>query len=389
MYTRGERVRFLARGTGRPATIRDVAALAGVSFKSVSNVVNDRPYISAALKARVQQAIDELGYRPHSIARSLASSRSSILGVVLRAALVDARTDLFFSQFLLGVCEAAGAQGFGVLVQILDSEEPIVHYADLFDHRQVDGLIMHSPRFDDDSGSGGVDYDLPAVRVGRAPPGTDALAVDGDDEQGAFLAVQHLIRLGHQRIGMIANAGPAFTVSITRSQGYKRALSVHDLPFDEELLLFGHFTMQSGREAMSRLLDLPCPPTACFVSSDRMALGAMQEVKARGLTIPGDMAIVGYDDLFFAGHTCPRLTSVRAPIDAISTRATQMLVDTIRGKKVEPRQVILPTELIIRESCGGVEGDAGSVSNEGLGANRARLVAPVVKACARPSLPWL
>ena len=189
-------MRFLARGTGRPATIRDVAALAGVSFKSVSNVVNDRPYISAELKAKVRRAIDELGYRPHSIARSLASSRSNIVGVVLRATPVDARADPFFSQFLLGVCATAGAQGFGVLVQILDSEEPILHYADLFDHRQVDGLIMHSPRVDDDPGLEGTDHDLPAVRVGRAPPHTDALAVDGDDEQGAFA---HALTCGVRR----------------------------------------------------------------------------------------------------------------------------------------------------------------------------------------------
>ncbi len=311
--------------------------------------------MSAALKAKVQMAIDELAYRPHSIARSLASSRSNIVGVVLRAAPVDARADPFFSQFLLGVCATAGPQGFGVLVQILDSEEPVLRYADLFDHRQVDGLIMHSPRVDDDLGGEPTDNDLPTVRVGRAPPGTDALAVDGDDEQGAFSAVQHLIRLGHRRIGMIANASPAFTVSVTRTQGYRQALAANGLPFDANLLISGHFTMQSGREAMARLLDLRDRPTACFVSSDRMALGAMQEAQQRGLNIPNDVAIVGYDDLFVAGHTCPRLTSVRAPIDAISTLAAQMLVDTIRGAKVEPRQVILPTELVIRESCGGLQ----------------------------------
>jgi DNA-binding LacI/PurR family transcriptional regulator len=357
VYNQSERVRFVARGTGRPATIRDVAARAGVSFKSVSNVVNDRPYVSDELRVKVQQAIDELGYRPHSIARSLASSRSNILGVVLRATLVDARADPFFSQFLLGVCATAGAQGFGVLVQILASDEPIMHYADLFDHRQVDGLIMHSPRVDDDPGGSDGKDDLPAVRVGRAPPHTDALAVDGDDEQGAFLAVQHLIRLGHQRIGMIANASPAFTVSITRTLGYRRALAAHGLEFDSNLLISGHFTMQSGRDGMAALLDLPQPPTACFVSSDRMALGAMQECKSRGLAIPADMAIVGYDDLFVAGHTSPRLTSVRAPIDAISTQATQMLIDSIRGLTVEPRQVILPTELVVRDSCGGTRDD--------------------------------
>jgi len=264
-------------------TIRDVAAYAGVSFKSVSNVVNDRPYVSEELREKVQRAIDGLGYRPHSIARSLASRRSNILGVVLRATPADARADPFFAQFLLGVCATAGAREFGVLVQILLDEEPIRRYGDLFDHRQVDGLIMHSPRIDDDRGSNGPIQDLPAVRIGRAPPGTNVLAVDGDDEQGACIAVSHLIALGHRRIGMVANANPAYTVSSTRIHGYRQALTEHDLPFDETLLTTGHFTLQSGQEAMARLLDLPLPPTAVFVSSDRMALGAMREVRDRGL----------------------------------------------------------------------------------------------------------
>jgi LacI family transcriptional regulator len=352
VYTTVKKVRSSATVNDYRTTIRDVAAHAGVSFKSVSNVVNDRPYVSDELRTKVQRAIDELGYRPHSIARSLASRRSNILGVVLRATPADARADPFFAQFLLGVCATAGAQDFGVLVQILLDEEPIRRYADLFDHRQVDGLIMHSPRIDDDPGSNGPIQDLPAVRIGRAPPGTDALAVDGDDEQGSCAAVSHLIALGHRRIGMVANANPTYTVSNTRIHGYRQALAEHDMPCDEALLTIGHFTLQSGKEAMARLLDMHHPPTAVFVSSDRMALGAMREVRDRGLRIPEDLAIVGYDDLFVAGHTSPPLTSVRAPIDAMSMRATQMLIDTIRDERVEPRQVILPTELVVRESCG-------------------------------------
>lgn len=345
----------MATRVRRQVTIRDVAAHAGVSFKSVSNVVNDRPYVSDELRAKVRQAISDLGYRPHSIARSLASRRSNMLGVVLRATPADARADPFFSQFLLGVCATAGAEGFGVLVQILVDEQPIRRYADLCDHQQVDGLIMYSPRIDDDPGDGAAQHDLPAVRIGRAAPGTGALAVDGDDQQGAFAAVSHLIALGHRRIGMVANADPAYTVAMTRVQGYRQALAAHDLPVDARLLTTGHFTLRSGQDGMARLLDLPDPPTAVFISSDRMALGGMQEARRRGLRIPEDVAVVGYDDLFVSEHTCPPLTSVRAPIDAISTRATQMLIEAIRGTRVDPRQVILPTELVVRRSCGAGE----------------------------------
>jgi LacI family transcriptional regulator len=339
-----------------------VAAHAGVSFKSVSNVVNERPFVSDELRGKVQQAIAELGYRPHSIARSLASRRTNILGVVLRASSTDAHADPFLSQFLLGACASAGAQGFGVLVQILPTDEPIHRYADVFGHRQVDGLIDFSPRIDDTPGAEeGPHQDLPVVRIGRIAPGTDALAVDGDNEQGAFVAVSHLISLGHRRIGMVANADLSYTVSLTRVQGYRQALAAHDLPFEEDLLTTGHYSRQSGHDGMLRLLDLPKPPSAVFVSSDRMALGAMRATSERGLRIPEDMAIVGYDDLFVSEHTNPPLTTVQTPIDAISARSTQMLIDAIRGVQIEPRQVILPIKLVIRRSCGAIGNGAPTI----------------------------
>jgi DNA-binding LacI/PurR family transcriptional regulator len=347
----------MAAKVRRPITIKDVAAHAGVSFKSVSNVVNDRPYVSDELRRRVQHAIKELGYRPHSVARSLINRRSNLLGVVLRASAADTHADPFFSQFLLGACTAAGAEGFGVLVQILLTEEPFRFYADVFDHQQIDGLIDFSPRFDDASGAEEEsDQDLPVVRIGRARPGTDTLAVDGDNEQGAYTAVSHLISLGHRRIGMIANADLSYTVANTRVQGYRQALAAHGLPFEEDLLIAGSFSRQSGQDAMVHLLDLPKPPNAVFVSSDRMALGAMRAVYDRGLRIPQDMAIVGYDDLFLAEHTNPPLTTVQTPIDEISTRSTRMLIDAIRGLHIEPRQVILPTRLVVRQSCGATTG---------------------------------
>jgi DNA-binding LacI/PurR family transcriptional regulator len=152
---------------------------------------------------------------------------------------------------------------------------------------------------------------------------------------------------------MVANADLSYTVSVTRVRGYRQALEAQDLPFDETLFTVGQFTRQSGQDGMARLLDLASPPSAVFISSDRMALGAMRAARERGMRIPEDIAIVGYDDLFVAEHTNPPLTTVRAPIDAISEQATKMLIEAIRGgKRIEPRQIILPTELIVRESCG-------------------------------------
>lgn len=342
----------MAATAPRRTTIREVAAHAGVSFKSVSNVINDRPFVSAELRDKVQQAIEELGYRPHSIARSLASRRANVLGVVLRDSSADGHADPLLSQFLLSACAVAGTHSFGLLVQILPTDEPIRRYADVFGHRQVDGLIDFFPRIDSAPAEEEPDHDLPVVRIGRVPPGSDALAVDADNEAGAYAAVSHLIALGHRRIGMVANADLSYTVAMTRVQGYRQALAAHNLPCEEELLTAGHYSLQSGHDGMLRLLDLPHPPRAVFVSSDRMALGAMSAIYERGLRIPDDVAIVGYDDLFVAAHTNPPLTTVQSPIDAIGTRSAQMLIDAIRGVRVEPRQVILPTRLVVRRSCG-------------------------------------
>ena len=343
----------MATQTRRRTTIREVAARAGVSFKSVSNVINDRPFVSEELRRKVQQAIAELDYRPDAIARSLASRRTNILGVVLRASAPDGQADPFLSQFLLGACTVASAQNFGMLVKIILSDEPIRRYADVFGHRQVDGLINFYPRIDDAPGAEHAAHpDLPVVCIGRVRPESDALAVDADSERGAFLAVNHLIALGHRRIGMVANANPAYTVSMTRIQGYRHALAAHDMPFDEELLTTGHYSLQSGHDQMIRLLDRPKPPSAVFVSSDRMALGAMRAASERGLCIPRDIAIVGFDNLVISEYTNPPLTTVQTPIDSISTHSTQMLIDAIRGVHIEPRQLILPVKLVVRRSCG-------------------------------------
>jgi LacI family transcriptional regulator len=175
--------------------------------------------------------------------------------------------------------------------------------------------------------------------------------VDVDNINGARKAVEYLINLGHRRIGIITNAPPQYTASAHRLEGYRRALLKHGLPLEEELVRYGDFTEESGYAAMRELLDLASPPTAVFVASDLVAFGALAAIRERGLAIPQDMAVVGFDDVRLARYITPPLTTVRLPAYELGARAVEMLIKMVEGEELVETQVLLPTELVIRESC--------------------------------------
>ena len=182
--------------------------------------------------------------------------------------------------------------------------------------------------------------------------GSEVPFVDVDSVGGARLAVEHLIEHGHERIGLITNAPPKYTASAQREQGYKRALEEHGLTYDRGLVRYGDFNEESGWHAMSELLEVVPPPTAVFAASDLVAFGAMEATKARGLKIPHDLALVGFDDVPLARYVDPPLTTVRLPAYELGAKAAQMLIKIIEHEKVEEPRIFLRTELVIRDSCG-------------------------------------
>jgi DNA-binding LacI/PurR family transcriptional regulator len=335
------------------ATAREVAERAGVSRTTVSFVLNNVPGIRISEETRqlVLQAARALDYHPDATARRMVSGRTHVLGFVLRQQHDQAYADLFAPAVLNGVSAAAAEQGYQVLFQPIPPDDATGAYTRLVRERHVDGILLSGPRFDDEELLHSRLPGAPVVLIGQLPH--DGLPfVDINNQGGARSAMQHLLRLGHRRVGLITNAEPVYTAAAGRVAGYRQALTEAGVSCDDTLVRFGHFTPQSGAAAMESLLALDEPPTAVFVASDTVALGALQALRHHYLRVPEDVAVVGFDDIPLAAFTDPPLTTVRLPAYALGWGAAEMLTRLIGGEEVRDRHVLLETELVVRVSCG-------------------------------------
>ncbi len=335
----------------RRPTSADVAARAGVSRTTVSFVINRRAgsQIPAETWQRVETAARELGYHPHGAARQLAAGRSLTLGLVLRQSADQVVADALLAETLFGLAAAARAGGYRVLLEPLAPGDGT--YAELLRSQRTDGLIVSGPRADDDELVDLVRDGFPIVLQGSRL-GLDAPSVDVDNRAGAHGAVAFLIGLGHRRIGCITNAPLAYTAATERLAGYRDALDEAGIAFDAQLVVEGSFVAASGHAAMVTLLGRTWP-TAVFVASDVVAIGAMRALREAGLRIPRDVSVVGFDDIALAEHFDPPLTTVRIPAHSLGETAGQLLVERIAGRPVAAR-TLLPTQLVIRDSTGAV-----------------------------------
>ncbi len=335
-------------------TSHDVARLAGVSRTTVSFVLNDVPHvqISEETRQRVLQAAEQLGYHPDAAARSLATRQTYTLALVLYQSADRIVADAFLSDVVRGLSEVAQERGFRLLLHPFEEIGKSEAYVSLVLENRIDGLIVSGPRSDDEQLPRLHKDGFPLVLLGQLN-GAGMHFVDVDNTSAAHRAVSHLIQLGHRRIGLITNGPLEYTASADRMQGYRRALQEGDLPYDEDIVRYGEFHAGSGFQAMEELLALAEPPTAAFVASDEVAVGALAALHQHGIRVPGEMAIVGFDDIPVARFLVPSLTTIRLPAYELGVRAADMLIKTIRGEEVAESQVVLRTELVIRESCGG------------------------------------
>jgi LacI family transcriptional regulator len=338
----------------KQATSQDVADLAGVSRTTVSFVLNNVPgmKISEETRQRVLEAARQLNYYPAAAARTLASGKTHRIGLVLCEERDHLVADAFLPPFLRGVSDLAHQEGYRVVFQSAEDSTGETAYGSLLREQHVDGLIVSGPRSDDLHLSRLHEEGYPLVLHGRLPDCALPF-VDVDNVGGAHKAVSHLIGLGHRRIGLITNAPLSYTSSQDRLTGYRQALQEATLPLDDELVRYGEFSPQSGRKAMESLLALSSPPSAVFVASDVVALGAMAAVRERGIRIPQDIALVGFDDIFLAAYVSPPLTTVRLPAYGLGWAAGDMLIRLISEDEPLERQMLLESELVIRQSCGG------------------------------------
>jgi LacI family transcriptional regulator len=340
-------------------TIYDVAARAGVSIKTVSRVMNKEPNVRPAMRDRVLQAAGELGYSPNLSARSLAGSRSFVIAVFVDAALTidhwrSERGADYLSRIQLGATLECREAGYHLLIELIDHEGPQVRQevAALLAALKPDGVILTPPSSDnpvvlellDKAGT-------PYVRLG--PERAEGLGprVHMDDVAAAREMTEHLIGLGHKRIGFIVGE-PRYGASQARREGYLAAMKAHGLPVSEGLVRQGDFTFQSGIVEAKALLALPDRPTAIFASNDDMALGCVAAIAEAGLMTPGDVSVAGFDDSPSSRFSRPQLTTVRQPVAEMSSVAAKLLIARAKTNETaeRPEDILLPFELIHRAS---------------------------------------
>ncbi len=331
------------------ATSADVAARAGVSRTTVSFVLNDRAdgAIPEATRRRVLEAARELGYRPHGAAQALAGGASHAIGLVLRQSPDQVSADALLAETLWGIGSEAHEGGYRVLVEPLAEGR---RYADLVGSRHVDGLIVSGPRTDDEELARLVADGFPVVLQGSSPS-LDTDSVDVDNRAGARAAVDHLIALGHRRVACITNAPLPYTAAAERLGGYRDALEAAGIADDPELVAEGSFDAASGRAAMHDLLLRAPDLTGVFAGSDIVAFGALRAIREAGRQVPGDVSVVGFDDIPLARHFDPPLTTIRIPARELGAAAGRALLDRLGGGTGSERR-LLPTELVVRDSTG-------------------------------------
>ncbi len=327
------------------ATIREVAESAGVSYATVSHVINNTRIVSQETRERVLAAMQSLNYRPNALARSLRQGKTNTIGLVLPDS-----ANPFFAEISRSIEDEAFKRGYSVFLcnTELDIQRELF-YVDVLSKKQVDGIVFVAAGDQADSLDFLVSRNMPVVMVDRNVPNVEVDAVLTDNQLGGLLATRHLLELGHTRIACIA--GPSsITPSAERLIGYRKALQEAGLSYDENLILRGDYHAQSGMEITHSILKMNPRPTAIFALNDLMALGALRAAAEAGCSIPRDLAVVGYDDLELAHFTNPPLTTIAQPKKEIGVQAVHLLVERISRKSSSPIRLVLPPELIVRRS---------------------------------------
>lgn len=328
-------------------TISDVARRAGVSPMTVSRVINGESNVRPATRETVNAAIAELNYSPNTAARTLAGAGQSRIGL-----LYSNPSAAYLSEFLVGSLDQASKRDVQLIVEKCELGDHEIEVARHLIDGGIDGIVLPPPLCE----STGLirmlaEEKVCAVLVGSATPAEELLAVSIDDHRAALDMTRHIVSLGHRRVGFIEGS-PTLKASADRLAGYRAALEEAGLPADDGLVAPGLFTYRSGLDAAEQLLDLHEPPTAIFASNDDMAAAAVAVAHRRGLDVPGDLTVCGFDDTTLATAIWPELTTIHQPIADMSRAAVDMLVTAVRRQDAPPeeRHRLLDFTLVRRQS---------------------------------------
>ena len=336
-------------------TIEDVAALAGVSRQTVSRVLNNPDSVADETRARVLAVIEKLNYRPSASARSLASRRTFILGI-----LTADLSDYTHARIIEGTEAEARKHGYMTFVSGAEGSplgEPL--HSSLLSQHRAEGLfiVYHGADCDNHAIFEDIPNGLPVVSIGYARHRENVTTLGIANYGGARQATAHLLSLGHRRIAHITGS-PEMYESQERQLGYAEALQEAGVAPDGTLTAAGDWSSASGYGATLELVDHDSGFTALFAQNDRMAMGAIRALHERGLRVPEDVAVVGFDDIPAAPYFCPSLTTVHHPFYKVGQAGARLLIDLINGQPVRSNPICLETKLVIRQSC-GAQGSAG------------------------------
>ncbi|MFC4063638.1 LacI family DNA-binding transcriptional regulator [Actinoplanes subglobosus] len=332
--------------SSRPPTLDEVAARAQVSRTVVSRVINNGPHVSRAKRDAVEKAIRELGYTPNRAARALVTRQTGVVVLAVSGEGPEVFGDPFFAQIIVGASATLERTDLHLMLSLVTPAHGRERLRTFLQTRGADGVMLVAMRGDDPLIDIVAQSGLPTVFVGLPVHGTPPFYVEVDNAGGSRMATEHLLRGGRRRIAMIT--GPEDTaVGRERRRGYTEAMLLAGLgPYATEP---GDFLEESGATAMRALLSAHPDLDGVVAANDNMAAGALRVLREAGRTVPGDVAVVGFDDLPVAVHTDPKLTTVHQPVQALGRDAARMLVDLLDGEQPEP--FILPTRMVVRESA--------------------------------------
>lgn len=334
---------------GQRLNLEEIGRMAGVSRSTVSRVVNGEPNVSAKATKRVNAAIAETGYRPHAAARSLASNRTGVMGLVIPSAAATLFDDPYFGRLILGATSAANSIDTTLALFLFEQEtDEHAIISRVVNPGLVDGVIVTATTIGEPVIPHLSDANLPFVVIGRPDDNSTPYSVDADNRGGARLAAKHLAACGRTQIGIITPPSNT-TAGVDRRNGFLEGLNELGLDIGDRIEE-GAWDEASGAHAMTRLIESGVD--GVFAGSDRMAMGALSAIRASGLRCPDDISLVSFDGLVLAGQTSPQLTSIVQPVNAVGSRAAMLLKAVIDGEVTSSEHVVFPTTLSIAESCG-------------------------------------
>ena len=327
-----------------PTSIKDIARLARVSHPTVSRALRNSPRVKTETIERIRQIAEQHGYRVSAVARSLATRRTKTIGVV-----VTNITDLFAAEVVSGIEEAAGENGYAILLANSNADpDREIRVVRTLEESRVDGIVVTSSRV-------GALYvpilsrmRVPIVLLNNQHPSEFVHSVMIANTEASMVATRYLIDLGHRNIAYLGDRNGRQS-DTERFAGYRQALDSADIPFEPDLVFHGDGNPEGGMEGMVRLLALPDPPTAVFCYDDMTALGALSQIRTFGLCVPDDISVIGFDDLKIGKYIHPKLSTVRQPMLQMGRLAMETLLDVLAGSQSN-HNIKVPGELIVRES---------------------------------------